>query len=240
MSFPWLDRTPPRRNGAKLRAEVAAAEIADRAATLFRLGFTKHQATERLTAAHRVGVRSALEGRPPQAPRRPVGPGDRQDRRRYVCAPSRRLVKHALAPRRRRRRASRRARRPPRALPRRRASTPCSTSSGTWRWLLRTDEAGTSRVEHETWHLRPDPGAPTHLVGRYMRTVEVRSLDRVPFQCNQRPVVPPARALRRHRRRRCEGRVPRPRDRLHDRAVALRSRLSPRRRLHGPAPRRRG
>jgi len=49
MSFPWLDRTPPRDNGSKQRAEVAAAEIADRAATLFRLGFGKHQATVRLT-----------------------------------------------------------------------------------------------------------------------------------------------------------------------------------------------
>ena len=48
MSFPWLDCTPPRGNGSKLRADVAAAEIADRAATLFRLGFTKQQATERL------------------------------------------------------------------------------------------------------------------------------------------------------------------------------------------------
>jgi len=58
---------------------------------------------------------------------------------------------------------------------------------GTWQWMLRTEEAGTSRVEHEEWHLRPDPAAPTHLVGRYIRDVEVRSLDRVPFQCNQRP-----------------------------------------------------
>ena len=49
MSFPWLDCTPPRRNGSKLRADVAAAELADRAATLFRLGFTKHQATQRLS-----------------------------------------------------------------------------------------------------------------------------------------------------------------------------------------------
>lgn len=58
---------------------------------------------------------------------------------------------------------------------------------GSWEWLLRTEEAGTSRVEQEQWHLRPDPGAPTRLVGRYIRDVEVRSLDRVPFQCNQRP-----------------------------------------------------
>jgi hypothetical protein len=59
--------------------------------------------------------------------------------------------------------------------------------AGTWQWMLRTEEAGTSRVEQETWHLRPDPAEPTHLVGNYVRTVEVRSLDRVPFQCNQRP-----------------------------------------------------
>jgi hypothetical protein len=58
---------------------------------------------------------------------------------------------------------------------------------GSWQWLLRSDEAGTSRVEREEWHLRPDPAAPAHLVGRYIRTVEVRSLDRVPFGCNQRP-----------------------------------------------------
>lgn len=58
---------------------------------------------------------------------------------------------------------------------------------GTWQWMLRTDEAGTSRVEAETWHFHPDPTQPTHLVGSYVRTVEVRSLDRVPFRCNQRP-----------------------------------------------------
>jgi hypothetical protein len=49
MSFDWLDSTKHRGNGSKLRAQVAAAELADRAATLFRLGFTKEQATERLT-----------------------------------------------------------------------------------------------------------------------------------------------------------------------------------------------
>jgi len=57
---------------------------------------------------------------------------------------------------------------------------------GSWRWLYRTDEAATSRVEDEQWQLRADPVAPTRLVGRYLRTVEVRSTDRVPFQCNQR------------------------------------------------------
>ena len=50
MSFEWLDRTPPRKNGSQLRAKVAAAEIADRAGTLYRLGFTQAAATSRLCA----------------------------------------------------------------------------------------------------------------------------------------------------------------------------------------------
>jgi len=58
---------------------------------------------------------------------------------------------------------------------------------GGWRWQLRIPEAGTIRSEAETWRLRPAPGAPTQLVGRYLRDVEVRSDDRVPFGCNQRP-----------------------------------------------------
>jgi hypothetical protein len=58
---------------------------------------------------------------------------------------------------------------------------------GGWRWLLRTGEAGTTRVEAETWRLGPTPGVPTRLSGRYLRVVEVRSDDRVPFACNQRP-----------------------------------------------------
>ena len=58
---------------------------------------------------------------------------------------------------------------------------------GGWRWLLRTPEAGTTRVESETWRLWPTPGIPTQLSGRYLREVEVRSDDRVPFACNQRP-----------------------------------------------------
>jgi len=57
---------------------------------------------------------------------------------------------------------------------------------GGWRWMLRTQEAGTTRVEDEQWRFRPG-ATPTQLVGRYVRTVEVRSDDRVPFQCNQRP-----------------------------------------------------
>ncbi|HWO17414.1 MAG TPA: hypothetical protein VNO30_01515 [Kofleriaceae bacterium] len=58
---------------------------------------------------------------------------------------------------------------------------------GGWRWLHRTSEAGTTRIEDEVWRLLPMPGAPTRLAGRYVRTVEVRSDDRVPFRCNQRP-----------------------------------------------------
>ncbi len=59
---------------------------------------------------------------------------------------------------------------------------------GGWRWVLRTTEAGTTRVEDETWRLRPKAGAATQLAGRYVRDVEVRSDDRIPFICNQRPI----------------------------------------------------
>jgi hypothetical protein len=57
---------------------------------------------------------------------------------------------------------------------------------GNWRWVYRVEEAATSRVEDEQWQLRADPAAPAKLIGRYLRTVEVRSTDRVPFRCNQR------------------------------------------------------
>lgn len=57
---------------------------------------------------------------------------------------------------------------------------------GEWRWILRTSEHGTTRVEDEVWQLAPG-ATPTQLVGRYVRTVEVRAGDRVPFDCNQRP-----------------------------------------------------
>jgi hypothetical protein len=59
---------------------------------------------------------------------------------------------------------------------------------GGWRWLLRTTEQGTTRIEDERWRFRPMPNVPTKLVGRYIRNVEVRSDDRVVFQCNQRPL----------------------------------------------------
>jgi hypothetical protein len=49
MSFPWLERTPPRRDGSARREKVAATELVDRAALFFRLGFTVEAATQRLT-----------------------------------------------------------------------------------------------------------------------------------------------------------------------------------------------
>jgi len=50
MSFEWLETTPGRKNGSQLRAKVAAAELADRAGTLYRLGFSQAAATARLCA----------------------------------------------------------------------------------------------------------------------------------------------------------------------------------------------
>jgi hypothetical protein len=58
---------------------------------------------------------------------------------------------------------------------------------GSWRWLHKVDEPGTSRVEDEQWVLVPDGASSTRLRGRYVRSVEVRSTDGVPFRCNQRP-----------------------------------------------------
>jgi hypothetical protein len=48
MSFSWLDRKPPRTDGAARRAEVACAELASRAGLLYRLGYTADVATQRL------------------------------------------------------------------------------------------------------------------------------------------------------------------------------------------------
>lgn len=50
MSFEWLETTRPRPGGSARRAQVAAEELADRAGTLFRLGFSQAAATRRLTA----------------------------------------------------------------------------------------------------------------------------------------------------------------------------------------------
>jgi hypothetical protein len=58
---------------------------------------------------------------------------------------------------------------------------------GTWQWQLATTEAGTSRVERETWRFEPVVGDAAHLTGRYARDVEVEASDRAPFGCDQRP-----------------------------------------------------
>jgi hypothetical protein len=50
MKFEWMDCTPGKQNGSKLRADVAAAELANRAGTLYRLGFSQKEATARLCA----------------------------------------------------------------------------------------------------------------------------------------------------------------------------------------------
>ncbi|MEO8699632.1 MAG: hypothetical protein ABI867_06290 [Kofleriaceae bacterium] len=50
MSFPWLDRTAPAA-GAQSRVDVAAAELANRAGLLYRLGYSVADATTRLSAS---------------------------------------------------------------------------------------------------------------------------------------------------------------------------------------------
>jgi hypothetical protein len=50
MSFEWLDRTPAAKDGGERRAQAACAELAQRAALLYRLGFSVAAATERLRA----------------------------------------------------------------------------------------------------------------------------------------------------------------------------------------------
>lgn len=50
MRFEWMECTPGKKNGSKLRADVAAAEIAHRAGTLYRLGFSQKEAVARLCA----------------------------------------------------------------------------------------------------------------------------------------------------------------------------------------------
>jgi hypothetical protein len=48
MKFEWMDCTPGRSDGSDRRAKVAAEELAHRAGTLFRLGFSQKAATKRL------------------------------------------------------------------------------------------------------------------------------------------------------------------------------------------------
>jgi hypothetical protein len=53
---------------------------------------------------------------------------------------------------------------------------------GRWRWTMVSEEAGTRRVEVETWHLESRGDA---LAGTLARTVTVLSTDGTPFACNQ-------------------------------------------------------
>ena len=50
MSFEWMETTRGRKHGSQLRAKVAAVELADRAGTLYRLGYSQAAAVARLTA----------------------------------------------------------------------------------------------------------------------------------------------------------------------------------------------
>jgi hypothetical protein len=50
MSFEWLKTTAAPKLGAQQRVKVAAAELVDRAGTLYRLGFTQAAAAARLKA----------------------------------------------------------------------------------------------------------------------------------------------------------------------------------------------
>jgi hypothetical protein len=50
MSFEWFESTPATKHGAQVRAHVAIAELADRAGTLYRLGFSQAAAAARLKA----------------------------------------------------------------------------------------------------------------------------------------------------------------------------------------------
>jgi len=50
MRFEWMECTPGKKNGSKLRGDAAAAELANRAGTLYRLGFSEKEAVARLCA----------------------------------------------------------------------------------------------------------------------------------------------------------------------------------------------
>ena len=50
MRFEWMECTPGKKNGSKLRADAAAAELANRAGTMYRLGFLEKDAVARLCA----------------------------------------------------------------------------------------------------------------------------------------------------------------------------------------------
>lgn len=48
MSFEWLDSTPRRTDSSDKRSQVAVAELANRAGTMFRLGYTQADCAKRL------------------------------------------------------------------------------------------------------------------------------------------------------------------------------------------------
>ena len=45
-----MECTPGKKNGSKLRADVAASELANRAGTMYRLGFSEKETVARLCA----------------------------------------------------------------------------------------------------------------------------------------------------------------------------------------------
>jgi len=59
---------------------------------------------------------------------------------------------------------------------------------GTWAWSFASEVDNTARAETERWYFLPaDPATPGTLRGRYTRDVEIRTIDRLPFRCNQEP-----------------------------------------------------
>jgi hypothetical protein len=58
---------------------------------------------------------------------------------------------------------------------------------GDWTWQHAGAEDGIHRIERERWHLAAtgEPSAP--VAGWYLREVEIRAADGVPFVCNQLP-----------------------------------------------------
>ena len=203
MSFPWLDRTPPATNGAEQRAKVAAAELADRAGLLFRLGFS--QARRR---PQRLIARIAWEFDPPSktaTTSRPAGCPTRRSPRsspiptRAVPAE---LVTRALAPGIA---ASvlalvaalpaAGARAAPRALPRSRSSTRSLDLVGGWRWLLRTERGRHDARRGRAWRFRARSAAAdaARRPLRPHRRGPLRRSRAVPVQ--PAAVVPPARGF---------------------------------------------
>jgi hypothetical protein len=56
---------------------------------------------------------------------------------------------------------------------------------GDWTWQHAGAEGGVHRVERERWHLASTGAPSAPIAGWYLREVEVRASDGVPFACNQ-------------------------------------------------------